>query len=228
MAAFDRDKAQIPACTSRRLDTRRRTGPACATTSTSPTSPPSTSRCCAASTPARRAGCSIAAPAAGTRSARCSRPCGWKRASNSGIRDGPRRPGDPSVLVADATRLRAAVGRTPRDDLRAIVRSALAWESPHTRGSGRCLSPRAGRSTRQDSTRACAARRGAGPDRRVGRLLRATPAEGPGTLAPHRVPAGIGRKSERARASGERAVKAKWRKTWSNPITWLCRRSTGG
>ena len=43
-------------------------------------------------------------------------------------RDGDRRPGDPPALVADASRIRAALGWTPRhDDLDAIVRSALAW-----------------------------------------------------------------------------------------------------
>ena len=44
------------------------------------------------------------------------------------IRDGPRRAGDPPALVADPSRLRAALGWTPRhDNLRYIVRTALAW-----------------------------------------------------------------------------------------------------
>lgn len=42
---------------------------------------------------------------------------------------GPRRPGDPPVLVADSTLLRRQFGWTPRfEDLDAIVASALAWE----------------------------------------------------------------------------------------------------
>ena len=45
------------------------------------------------------------------------------------IRDGPRRPGDPPVLVCDPSRLRASVDWAPRhDDLGLIVRSAIAWE----------------------------------------------------------------------------------------------------
>ena len=44
------------------------------------------------------------------------------------VRDGPRRPGDPSALVADARRIREALDWTPRhDDLDVIVRTALAW-----------------------------------------------------------------------------------------------------
>jgi UDP-glucose 4-epimerase len=42
---------------------------------------------------------------------------------------GPRRPGDPPVLVADATALRTGFGWQPRfEDLDTIVASALAWE----------------------------------------------------------------------------------------------------
>jgi UDP-glucose 4-epimerase len=41
----------------------------------------------------------------------------------------PRRPGDPPSLIAGATRIRQALGWTPRfDDLEAIVRTSLAWE----------------------------------------------------------------------------------------------------
>ena len=61
------------------------------------------------------------------------------------VRNGPRRPGDPPVLVADTARLRAIVAKRAR-----------LGESPRTRGSGRCLSPGAGRSTRP-----CSAWRGA-------------------------------------------------------------------
>jgi UDP-glucose 4-epimerase len=45
------------------------------------------------------------------------------------VRVGPRRPGDPPVLIADPRRLRALLGWRPRhDDLRTIVASAWAWE----------------------------------------------------------------------------------------------------
>jgi UDP-glucose 4-epimerase len=41
----------------------------------------------------------------------------------------PRRPGDPAMIVADSTRIRAQLGWTPRfDDLDTIVAHALAWE----------------------------------------------------------------------------------------------------
>jgi len=43
--------------------------------------------------------------------------------------EAPRRPGDPPVLVAEATKIRSTLGWTPRfDDLDAIVESALGWE----------------------------------------------------------------------------------------------------
>jgi len=45
------------------------------------------------------------------------------------VRDMPRRPGDPPILVAGAKRVRAVLGWTPRhDDLDFIVKSALDWE----------------------------------------------------------------------------------------------------
>lgn len=45
------------------------------------------------------------------------------------IREEPRRPGDPAVLVARAERIRRELGWVPRyDDLEAIVSSSLAWE----------------------------------------------------------------------------------------------------
>ena len=45
------------------------------------------------------------------------------------VTDGPRRAGDPPVLVGDTARLRAALGWSPRHGcLRAMVRGALAWE----------------------------------------------------------------------------------------------------
>jgi len=41
----------------------------------------------------------------------------------------PRRPGDPAMIVADSTRIRAQLGWVPRcDDLDTIVAHALAWE----------------------------------------------------------------------------------------------------
>jgi UDP-glucose 4-epimerase len=45
------------------------------------------------------------------------------------VRIGPRRPGDPTRLIAAAARIRACLGWQPRhDDLPAIVAHALAWE----------------------------------------------------------------------------------------------------
>lgn len=47
----------------------------------------------------------------------------------------PRRPGDPTELVASSARLRAETGWTPRlDDIRDIVRTAYAWREAHPRG----------------------------------------------------------------------------------------------
>jgi UDP-glucose 4-epimerase len=46
------------------------------------------------------------------------------------IREEPRRPGDPAVLVARADRVRSVLGWTPHlDNLDGIVRSSLDWES---------------------------------------------------------------------------------------------------
>ena len=51
-----------------------------------------------------------------------------------GTRDGVRRAGDLPVVVGDIARLRAALHWSPRHGgLRAIVRSALAWERAHGR-----------------------------------------------------------------------------------------------
>ncbi len=45
------------------------------------------------------------------------------------IRSGPRRVGDPACLIADGSRIRATFGWQPRhDDLREMIRSAIAWE----------------------------------------------------------------------------------------------------
>jgi UDP-glucose 4-epimerase len=50
-------------------------------------------------------------------------------ASRLAVKEEPRRPGDPPVLVARADRVRSTLGWQPRlDDLDAIVRSALDWE----------------------------------------------------------------------------------------------------
>ena len=50
---------------------------------------------------------------------------------------GPRRPGDPAVLVASSDRIRAELGWEPRyADLRDIVRSAWAWHRAHPNGYG--------------------------------------------------------------------------------------------
>ncbi|MFL5385044.1 MAG: UDP-glucose 4-epimerase GalE [Longimicrobiaceae bacterium] len=48
---------------------------------------------------------------------------------------GPRRPGDPAVLVASSGRIRADLGWTPRyGDLRSIIRSAWEWHRNHPHG----------------------------------------------------------------------------------------------
>ena len=45
------------------------------------------------------------------------------------IREEPRRPGDPPVLVAEAQRIRTQLGWVPRlDNLEAIIDSTLRWE----------------------------------------------------------------------------------------------------
>src|SRR5262249_15271756 len=49
----------------------------------------------------------------------------------------PRRPGDPAVLYADATRIRADLGWTPRRaELETIVADAWKWHSAHPHGYG--------------------------------------------------------------------------------------------
>lgn len=50
---------------------------------------------------------------------------------------GPRRPGDPAVLIAGSDRIRRELGWTPRyPDLAGIVRSAWAWHVAHPAGYG--------------------------------------------------------------------------------------------
>ena len=65
--------------------------------------------------------------------------------SEAGVRldvtDAPRRAGDPPCLVADPARLRAVLEWRPRhDDLRFIVRTALAWERRLAGGGGKAVS----------------------------------------------------------------------------------------
>ena len=49
------------------------------------------------------------------------------------IREGPRRIGDPPMLVADATRIHETLSWVPRhDDLEFIVRTAISWEKSRT------------------------------------------------------------------------------------------------
>jgi UDP-glucose 4-epimerase len=51
------------------------------------------------------------------------------------VRTGPRRPGDPAVLVASSDRIRGELGWKPeRQDLRDIVASAWAWLGRHPSG----------------------------------------------------------------------------------------------
>jgi UDP-glucose 4-epimerase len=48
---------------------------------------------------------------------------------------GPRRQGDPAVLIADSTRIRREKGWTPKyADLRGIIETAWAWHSTHPTG----------------------------------------------------------------------------------------------
>ena len=54
------------------------------------------------------------------------------------VRDGPRRPGDPAVIVAEAQRARTVLGWRPQlDDLDQIVASAIAWEEKLARHNER-------------------------------------------------------------------------------------------
>ncbi|HET7234340.1 MAG TPA: UDP-glucose 4-epimerase GalE [Longimicrobium sp.] len=49
---------------------------------------------------------------------------------------GPRRPGDPAVLVAASDRIRRELGWEPKHDLNAIMESAWAWHRAHPHGYG--------------------------------------------------------------------------------------------
>jgi UDP-glucose 4-epimerase len=51
------------------------------------------------------------------------------------VGEGPRRPGDPTELVADSTKLRSTVGWEPHySDLDTIVSTAWKWHSSHPHG----------------------------------------------------------------------------------------------
>lgn len=48
------------------------------------------------------------------------------------IIEGPRRTGDPPIIVAETSRIRECLGWSPHHgDIRAIIRSAIAWEQAH-------------------------------------------------------------------------------------------------
>jgi UDP-glucose-4-epimerase GalE len=53
------------------------------------------------------------------------------------VKEGPRRPGDPPVLVANADKIRAELGWVPQyPELRAIVQTAWDWHRTHPNGFG--------------------------------------------------------------------------------------------
>lgn len=53
------------------------------------------------------------------------------------VLEGPRRPGDPAVLIASSQRLKKDLGWSPRfSDLKTIVDTAWAWHREHPRGYG--------------------------------------------------------------------------------------------
>jgi UDP-glucose 4-epimerase len=53
------------------------------------------------------------------------------------VTTGPRRPGDPPLLVAQPDRVRGAIGFTPRwHDLEAIVETTARWRRDHPQGYG--------------------------------------------------------------------------------------------
>jgi UDP-arabinose 4-epimerase len=62
-------------------------------------------------------------------------------------RDSPRRPGDPSILVAEATRARELLGwSAERSDLSSIIRDAWRWHGHRFRGARELINTRPGRS----------------------------------------------------------------------------------
>lgn len=53
------------------------------------------------------------------------------------VKEGPRRAGDPPVLVANATKIRTELGWEPQyTDLHSIIKTAWAWHSTHPDGYG--------------------------------------------------------------------------------------------
>jgi len=68
------------------------------------------------------------------------------------VKEGPRRPGDPPMLVASAQRARVELGWRPhRGDLEDIIASAAAWMRSHPDGhAGRAGGPGAAGRTRDD------------------------------------------------------------------------------
>ncbi len=51
------------------------------------------------------------------------------------VLEGPRRPGDPAILIASSERIRGDLGWQPRfSDLRTILDTAFAWHKAHPRG----------------------------------------------------------------------------------------------
>jgi UDP-glucose 4-epimerase len=51
------------------------------------------------------------------------------------VKLGPRRPGDPPVLIASSARIRAELGWTPRfPDLETIIATAWTWRQAHPDG----------------------------------------------------------------------------------------------
>ena len=58
------------------------------------------------------------------------------------VADGPRRPGDPAVLLASSARIRSELGWKPAvSDLDTILRTAWAWHRGHPSGFPEPLSP---------------------------------------------------------------------------------------
>ena len=129
-------RASAPAAVrSSATTTRRPTGPACATTSTSSISPTRTCWRWRTSRPAAHRAPTTSASAGRSR---CGKSCWrWKRVAGQPVPHtmGPRRPGDPAVLYASADRIRRDLGWTPVYlDLRTIVDTAWQWRRRHPGG----------------------------------------------------------------------------------------------
>ncbi len=53
------------------------------------------------------------------------------------VKEGPRRPGDPPELVANADKIRRELGWAPQyTDLRAVMETAWRWHKGHPNGYG--------------------------------------------------------------------------------------------